>query len=329
MKAMHPLDDFPLVRTESFEELRAALARIYVAPVLEPVDRDWRLRAVQNHRQLRQIGVSYGSYGTGVRFRFAEPKIVSQIFPIRGKAGLAVDASHVAIDPERTAVIDGTATAFDMVSDADYERLILLVDNDALTTKLTALLGDAVHASVRFALAQDPARPAARSLRDNFMFLVRQLNAGTPLPPLALAEFEQMLMVTFLYANANNYSRLLTQEPADVSSQQARRAEEFIEAHWHRPLNLETIASVTQASVRSVFRYLRRVRGHAALEFLTQVRLRRARAMLRRPEADTTVEGTAFVCGFADVECFAREYLRAFGEPPSATLARAGGFALH
>lgn len=325
MTFARPLDAFPLVRTQSIEELRAALARIYVKPLLDPVERDRTLQAIQNHCQLQHIGVSYGSYGIGVRFRFTEPRITSQIFPIRGKAEVLVDGTPAAIDPDRSAVIGANASTFDMVSNAKYERLILLVDDAALTMKLAALVGNPVYTSPRFHPEQNFTQPSAHILRANFMFLVSQLNAGTLFPPLVLAEFEQMLMVTFLHANRHDYSHLLERVPSDAALQQVRRAEEFIEANWNKPMNLEAIAAATEVSVRSLFRYFRRSRGYSPMEFLKRVRLQRARALLRRPAVATTVREIAFACGFAEVERFSRDYLREFGERPSDTLARAGG----
>jgi transcriptional regulator GlxA family with amidase domain len=52
------------------------------------------------------------------------------------------------------------------------------------------------------------------------------------------------------------------------------------------------------------------------------VRLKHAREMLAAPDLHTTVTGVAFACGFANLGHFAKEFCEAFGELPSAILAR-------
>jgi len=325
MTRAKPLDAFPLVRTQDFDELRVALGHIFAEPTLKPLDDDRTLQAVQNHCRLRHIGVNYGSYGVGIQFQFANPDMISQIFPLGGKADIVIDGTSVTIDRESSAVTSTGITSFDMTSSADYERLNLLIDGNALTGKLAALLGNPVGTPLKFDVGQNFSQPSAQILRDHFLFLVNRLNARTPFPPPVLDEFEQTLMVTFLLANRHNYSDLLEEAPPGLAPQQVRRAEEFIEANWDKPLTLEALAAATQVSVRSLIRDFRRSRGCTPMEFLKQVRLRQARAMLRRPDTDATIEDIAIVCGFADVGRFARDYVRAFGESPLQTLSRGGG----
>jgi AraC-like DNA-binding protein len=325
MGLTRPLDAFPLVRTQTIEELRASLARIIAKPVLEPVGRDRTLCAIHNHCQLQHVGVSYGSYGTGIHFRFPEPTIFSQIFPVRGKAEVLIDRTSVMINPDRSAVVSADAATFNMTSDAEYERLILTLRPERLTEKLAAITGHSIRSPLRFHPSQHFARPAARILRDHFIFLVRQLSSGALLPPLVLAEFEQTLMVMFLHANRHNYSDLLEREPPDAAPWQVRRAEDYIEANWDRPMSVEAIAAASGVSARSLFRHFRHGRGYSPMEFLRQVRLRRARERLQRPDEPTTVAEVAFVCGFLDVGRFSQDYFRAFGERPSETLHRGLG----
>jgi AraC-like DNA-binding protein len=322
-----PLDAFPLVRTQNVEELRASLARIIAKPALEPVGRDRTLCAIHNHCQLQHVGVSYGSYGTAIRFRFPEPTIFSQIFPVRGKAEVLIDGTSVMINPDRSAVVSADAATFNMTSSAEYERLILNIGANGLSGKLAAITGLSIRSPLRFFPLQDFARPAARILRDHFIFLVRQLSSGALLPPLVVAEFEQTLMVMFLHANQHNYSDVLDQEPPDAAPWQVRRAEGYIEANWDRPMSVEAIAAASGVSARSLFRHFKQSRGYSPMEFLRQVRLRRARERLQRPDEPTTVAEVAFVCGFVDVGRFSQDYFRAFGERPSQTLHRANSAA--
>jgi AraC-like DNA-binding protein len=314
------LNAYPLVRTDSIEELRAAFDRIIAKPVLQPIGRDRALRAFQNHCQLHHIGASYGSYGTGMHFKFPEPRVFLQIFPIDGKAEVRVNGMDVAIDKNSSAIVTAGTESFDIVSDAAYERLGMLIESEPMTAKLDAMLGQSVQQPLDVWPEQDYRSPLAHCLRQHFLFLVGQMNIGVSMPPLVITEFEQTLMVMFLYANRHNYSALLERNPPGVASAQVRRAEAFIEANWDKPLRLETLAAVSGVGVRSLARDFRRSRGCTPTEFLRQVRLRRARERLRRPDANTTLAGVAGACGYGSLARFGHDYFRTFGERPEDTL---------
>ena len=96
-----------------------------------------------------------------------------------------------------------------------------------------------------------------------------------------------------------------------------RRAEEYIEANWDKPIGLEAIAAASGVGIHSLSKNFRRNRGYGPMDFVKQVRLRHARELLRYPGASTTVSGVAFACGFADLARFEADYIRAFGQRPS------------
>ncbi len=148
---------------------------------------------------------------------------------------------------------------------------------------------------------------------------------GTKFPALAIAEFEHAMIVTFLCANRHNYSHLLERQPSDSAPWQVRRAEEYIEANWDRPISVEDVAAVTGASARSIFRAFQQSRGYSPLAFVKQVRLRHARDMLNLADVTTTVTDVAFACGFSDLGRFSKDYRETFDELPSQTLHRARG----
>jgi AraC-like DNA-binding protein len=319
-----PLNSFPRVRTSDVEEMRAAFASFYGKPVMELVGRDRSLCAIVNHCQLRHVEINYGSYGTDVNLQFPETSFVSQIFPIKGKGEALVEGKSVTIDCQRSVLVSGSE-ALNITNNAEYERLILCINSESLTKQLVALTGSSIRAPLKMHPAQDFAQRPARLLREHFIFLVKQLSAATPPPSLVLAEFEQTLMVMFLLANQHNYSDLLEKKPSDAALWQVRRAEQYIEANWDKPISLEALAVETDVSARSLFRNFRQGRGYSPMEFLKQTRLCRARQMLQHPAYSTTVTDVAFACGFGDLVRFRNDYFRAFGERPSETLNRSKG----
>ena len=131
--------------------------------------------------------------------------------------------------------------------------------------------------------------------------------------------------MSFLHANTHNFSRLLERGGRRVTPWQVRRAEEFIEVNWQRPLTLRMIAEATGVSARSLFKAFRGARGCSPTEYVKRVRLKQARQMLTSPTQHTSVTAVAFACGFDNPGHFSGNYRLAFGELPSQTLTKVKG----
>jgi len=155
------------------------------------------------------------------------------------------------------------------------------------------------------------------------MFTVEQADSrASAFHPLALAEFEQAILVTFLSALRHNYSHLLRRPGRSIAPWQVRRAEEYIESNWDQPLTIEALALVTGISTRSLFLSFQKSRGYSPMDFVRRTRLAHAKMMLGQPEETISVTNVAFACGFGNLGHFARYYREQFGEVPSATLQR-------
>lgn len=324
MSAAAPLDRFPLVRSQSAEEICAALGRVYARPTLHVTGDTKRIDAVFNLYPMKDVGIGYTRYGIPVGLLYPESDVLLQTLPTRGQAEAVVKDIEYSLDRGCGLTISpGESLAVQF--NANYEHLILLMNAGALNKKLAAITGASIDRPLKFHPLRDDTRPAGKALREHFTFLVNAVSASAePLPKLVLAEFEQILMVMSLHANRHNCSHLLAQTSPDGALQQVRRAEEYIEANWQQALTLESLAQVSGISALALFRTFKKSRGYSPLEFATQVRLRHARAMLQQPDAVTTVENVALSCGFVDVGRFAEDYGRAFGEHPSQTLDRGG-----
>ena len=110
-------------------------------------------------------------------------------------------------------------TTFAIKFNANYEHVVLVINEQALAGKLSALTGAAITCPLSFNPVPSDRRAAVKGLRDHFFFLVDKLStSAVPLPKLILAEFEQTLMVMFLHANQHNYSHLLQQEPPELGA---------------------------------------------------------------------------------------------------------------
>jgi AraC-like DNA-binding protein len=119
--------------------------------------------------------------------------------------------------------------------------------------------------------------------------------------------------------------QLLARQPPSIAPWQVRRVEDYIAANWDQPIGVEDLAAASGASVRSIFRTFKQCRGYSPMEFVKQVRLRRAHEMLSCGDAAISVTDAAFACGFGDLSRFSKDYRARFGALPSETLNRSKG----
>jgi hypothetical protein len=228
MTSASPLARFPLVRTTSAEETRAALSCTYAKPNMEFTDREQKLQTVVNLCQLVDVGLVYASCAASLRFEYPETDLASQIFSIDGRCEVMTGGASVAIRPDCGVVIS-PGESLQITSSAEYRRLVLTIKSRALARTLSTLTGQSCGRPLRFNPKQNYALPSAKALREHFFFLVGILNDSTaPMPNLVLAEFEQALTVMFLHANHHNFSHLLEQAPPFVAPWQIDRAEAYI-----------------------------------------------------------------------------------------------------
>jgi AraC-like DNA-binding protein len=323
-----PLDRFPFIRTTDVDQMREAIAKTHGDNKLRLQRGAEGFHACGNRCVLPNMVLSYATFGAVVDQEFSAFTGFAQQFRVRGSSEILVDRALVQLAPDQSHIVSPGAT-IKVTHSHDLEHFVLKIDRAALLNKWTALTGRQPHGDLKFAPVADSRTPEATYLRRLFMFLVGQLGPSEhSVHPLALAELEQSVIVSFLCANPHDESRLLDREPAGAAPWQVRRAEEYIEAHWDQPITVEALAVATGASGRSIFHFFRASRGYAPMVFVKQVRLRHARRMLMMPNKTTSVTSVAFDCGFTNLGHFAKDYGECFGELPSETLNRTKGAAV-
>jgi hypothetical protein len=226
-----PLDRFPVIRTRNVDQMREAVASIYGDVRMELQGGAKDINVWGNHCPARNVGISYCTYETPIHLEFSGVDFFAEQFLIRGSAEVTIDGVRTKVTTQRASVISpGVQVSLDYSS--DFAQLVLRVEPKALTSKLAHLMGAHPAHPLKFSPTANLDRPETQSLKQMLLFLVPQFDmAEFNLPPLAMAEFEQALMVTFLCANRHNYSHLLDEQPSGVAPWQVRRAEQYIEAH--------------------------------------------------------------------------------------------------
>ncbi len=89
----------------------------------------------------------------------------------------------------------------------------------------------------------------------------------------------------------------------------------FIEEHVAESIRLKTLTRVAGMSKSALAREFHTVMGCSPIEHVIRVRIVRAAELLRHPGARVTE--TAFACGFADSNYFARRFRKIMGVSPS------------
>jgi len=317
-----PLQRFPVFQTSSPEELKNALLTRFGASDAE-VKHPANLLARGNLVQLPSIGLVYGYSSNGVTVDYPEAERFRLLTALIGKGHAAIGNNAVTLDADQSCIIS-PGQKVTLVTEASHEWFNLRVEPGAFENKLAYLLGARPGGKLEFSPAANRSSPRFQQLWQLVLFFAEQLDSTSEqLPPLVLRELEQTILVAFLSANRHTFSHLLERDPGDTLPSHVRRAEEFIEAHWDQAITIEGLVEATGVGARAIFRAFQQTRGYSPMAFAKMVRLKHARMMLAEPDAETTVTLTAFACGFGNLGHFARDYRQAFGERPSATLAKA------
>jgi len=320
-----PLKAFQHLRTTNLAALEGSVGRFFPGAKFDFGNNSKTLDAVANRCQLRDIALAYSRLGTRLRINIPELDVYALLFSFSGGAKARVGCKEVEIGANRALLGSGSG-AVKLDYAADFEHLLLSVSPQALMRKFEALTGTAASQRLTFRQQADFRHPDTENLRQMFMFLVHRVDSSAAgFHQLALIEFEQAIIVSFLMANDSNYSVLLRRTPQLAAPWQVRRAEAYIEANWDQPLTIEGLVLVTGVSARTLFHSFRQGRGYSPMDFAKRIRLERARKMLTAAENSTSVTKVAFACGFGNLGHFSGYYRRAFGEMPSATLRRAQG----
>jgi AraC-like DNA-binding protein len=277
------------------------------------------------HLQIGGLGLSYCDYTGDVSIGFGEASFVRQIFNIEGAGRYTANGRSREIAPGSSTALLPAQTRLKLDFKSGYRQLVLRIEFDALARYLGAMLGQEVSGKLEFETA-DAYQAAMKSLRRRVLLFATDFNErGAYFSDLAAAEVERMMIMNFLMCHRHNFTHLLLRQPLPTSPSAVRTVEEFIEANWDKPIDVEAMSAIANVSARSLFRQFKKDRGCTPADFAKRIRLNRAREMLEQAVEDSSVIQIALKCGFQNPGHFARDFRLAFGELPSETLKRSAG----
>jgi AraC-like DNA-binding protein len=313
-----------IVRTEDPHEAETAIAEVYLPNRVDRVGvgpLDLRLNAME----LDSATVGLISFGTETRLLTVEATDYHVNLPLRG-AVLSRMGGGV-----ETAAGPGRATIFmpgrpaDILWGPDSLQLCLMIPGPTLVEELEQLLGRSVSGPLVFETGMDLSTPLARGWRALVEVLRTELTEGPGLASrLRVArQLERLVVDGLLLGQAHNYSDALDRGVWRPPAGPVARARQLLEEQPEEPWTTSSLAVRVHLSVRSLQEGFARDLGVPPMKYLQQVRLRRARDLLRSASlAQATVATVASGLGLSHLGRFAAAYRHAFGELPSETLRR-------
>lgn len=315
-----PLTGFEAFRADSPHQLSAAVDAMGAKVI--SLRSTPGFSAVANRVTLPNGELWFCSYGTPVRLGFRESDYFRLQLPVHGAGQTDFGPHSVAVAGSQCCVSSAAAT-IDFGS--DFQQIAWRVRRDALLRKLHARIDRPITRSLEFQPAVRLDSPSQQALAHTLNCMVHVLAVGNEPGSPIVAELEQALMAGLLFAADHNLRSALAEPPLSSSPAHVRRAEEFIAANWRRALSIDEVAATVNISVRSLYRSFRTHRGYAPMEFLKQCRLEQARQLLEETDSSHNVTSVAMYCGFGDLSHFSKDFLKAFGELPSAVVRRRNG----
>lgn len=323
------MKDGPLLelgRVSDRDQIRDAVADIFCPHGLD-VRRGSGLDASVLVQAVGAIKLVWVTYGAPVRIDVPpppEPFHLVQI-PLQGYLSVTSGDEEVVSDSAFASVPDPRLPCT-MRWEAHCSEVILRIDDDLLHQHLESLLGHPVKAPLHFSLGMPLDSGPGSSWRAAIDLLITELGrAGGLLKfPLVSSQLESLILTGLLTAQPHNYTTALLLDTGPAPPRAIRRALDYIEAESDRAITTARLAAQVGISARALQRGFQEHVGCSPMDYLRDVRLKRAKDLLSEADAsaEITVTEVALECGFMHLGRFSVEYRRRFGESPSETLRR-------
>jgi AraC-like DNA-binding protein len=204
-----------------------------------------------------------------------------------------------------------------------YRALCVRIDSAAVETALARLVGDRTSSRVSFDPVLNTRDGYGRSWAE-LLFSVNRLLAvpgGLASQPLVAAPLADSVLNGFVLAASHSHAEALAGTVAAARPASVRAAIDVIEADPQAPLTLSLLATECGVTPRTLQKGFQQHLGMSPMEYVRDVRLRRAHEELRAadPFADS-VAAVARRWGFTHLGRFAAAHEAKFGQKPLRTL---------
>ncbi len=328
---VNTLDAFDLgeqylrVSTEDLHEAQAAISRIYQPYRWDTAGTTTRGAAAPvllHHAPLGDISLSTLAYGRSIEIQpEVEDDAMLVVAALEGCVDIISGGQSSRCTTGRFAVISSPRTTTFMYGEAC--RVLKVGLNKRRAEALCwRLLGGSRKTGLEFEVNMTDSVLLQRwSAFSQMLLQVARTGFDHQRDALMAASLEEMLLGSLLHGQANTHSdELATTSSRNVLSRQLRRAISFIEAHADEPITASRIAEESGCSFRSLTRGFADSLNTTPMRYLRELRLRRVRAELLKPERQKeTIIAVASSWGFGHMGEFASHYRILFGESPNET----------
>jgi len=138
------------------------------------------------------------------------------------------------------------------------------------------------------------------------------------LKPSPFERYIELLSVLHILASTKDYE--LVSPTADFSSLtnknniRLQKIFTYVEKHYHKDIDIQTVASLTNLSVPSFCNYFKKTMGMTFTDFINQYRIQLACSMLHQ---EKTVSEIGFDCGFNNIVYFNKVFKTITKKTPS------------
>ena len=161
------------------------------------------------------------------------------------------------------------------------------------------------------------------NLLDTLDVLRKIPDSGVPDPIACMKQAEACLFDILSAALPSEQSRAIRRsQDRREATRLVRLASDYIHAHITEPMRIGTLCFEIDCDLKSLERAFHTVHGMAPRQYLTLLRLNRARKLLLGNNGSDNVTDIAMACGITHLGRFSQQYRSWFGESPSTTLAR-------
>jgi AraC-like DNA-binding protein len=259
--------------------------------------------------------LTYCKYDAPIAISFEAADYTRLIYQMRDRNAVFLDGDASDVSSRRAGFLIPAGRRWQVHHAAGLEDLAVRIPTSTLQRKLSAYLGsDREALNLLQPSVADP-RGAEELRQTIFQVATAVETVGQQfLPNLVISALDEISLGVLTCFSQD----ILAAEsgPKSPSSVQLGRVEQYLVAHYDEPLTLETLASISGVSARSVIWYFRARHGCTPLQYLERVRLQMAHLQLRILFGNS-VESVALHCGFPSLAAFKHSYQRQFGVTPA------------
>jgi len=321
MASVEPLSNFPVLDTERVGQAEAAIARSLAASRIARVSRSRRFRLKMNAVGLGQTSLIFNHYAASAKIETVPGDEFHYLCLGVGSPTTFVRRGNATIASSEQWAMQRSGDWTTIERPAGSGLLVVRASKDAVLRLLEEATGEPRPAQLELPDKLSATEGAGARLRRIVNFVAHELqSAGTD--PELRATLDQLLLSALLPLVVGGSAGTARTGRVGADKRPARRAEEYLQTHSHEAISVADLVRESGCGRSVLFEAFKQTCGCTPMEYLSEMRLSRARARLRTAGPGETVTRIALACGITHLGRFARLYRNRFGELPSATLRR-------